>query len=55
MMPLKSQADMDLYGYVVCEIIGCEEKANKVFMVQARYIELCDHHHEDVTNMSYIS
>jgi hypothetical protein len=55
MIELKTALETQGYDYVVCEVSNCEEKAIKVFMIQARYIELCNHHHEDMTNISYIS
>ena len=55
MIELKTPNETQRYDYVVCEVFSCEKRATKVFMVQARYIELCDHHHEDLTNLSYIS
>jgi hypothetical protein len=55
MIPLKSTEETYGYEYSVCEVIGCDNRAEKVFMIQARYIEVCRHHHEDIENISFIS
>lgn len=55
MIKLKDQKDIDLYTYKVCQVSSCTKEAVKVFMVQAKEINLCAHHHEDVENMSYLS
>lgn len=55
MIPLKTYADATGYEYQVCEVLNCAKPATKVFIVQARYIEVCEHHHEDMINISLIS
>lgn len=55
MIPLKTYLDSTGYEYQVCEVKDCALPAQKVFIVQARYIEVCEHHYEDMKNISFIS
>jgi len=55
MIQLKNYEDFTGFEYSVCEVKSCVIPASRVFMLQAKYIEVCEHHHEDMTNISFIS
>ena len=55
MISLKTYEQTQGYEYQVCEVTNCSNPAVKVFVVQARYVEVCEKHHNDMINISYIS
>jgi predicted GNAT superfamily acetyltransferase len=55
MIQLKTYEEFNGFEYSVCEVKDCPMPASKVFMIQARYLEVCEHHHEDMTSISFIS
>jgi len=44
MLEIKSNAEIDDYGYKVCEIYGCEEEATEIYDDDVKIINVCDSH-----------
>jgi hypothetical protein len=49
MLKAKSQEESSAYDYLVCEIEKCAGTAEKIFISNSQYVEICIYHYDEMT------
>jgi hypothetical protein len=48
MFEVKSQEESSEYDYLVCEIHKCSGQAEKIFISNSQYVEICVYHYDEM-------
>lgn len=48
MVEIKNQEESSQYDYLVCEVRKCSGLAEKIFISNYKYLEVCIYHYDEI-------